>query len=125
MISYELAKKLKDNGFKQDGNNRNGYGDPELIDEKGGRIYDVCYVPTLSELIEACGDKFLRLTLLNNGEWSCETSDRQYAEPTNVGDTIQWGKTPEEAVANLWLKLNEQEPCSAHGVDVTCSNCEK
>lgn len=140
MITYELAKKLKEAGFKQ--------GDEGLYFEKRRQArkepfyarvyvgealgydesyypdhkYDI-YCPTLSELIEACGDEFRDLCKLrspdpdNDGkkEWpyvwwrakshkwgktDCEYEDGEYVCAN--------GKTPEEAVINLWLKLNQK-----------------
>lgn len=93
MIPYELAKKLKDAGFPQemkdgsmldDGLNNEGYG-PETA-----------YDPTLSELIEACGESFVMLGHRGSG-WFSESI-------SNIGN----GTTPEEAVANLWLELNKK-----------------
>lgn len=60
-------------------------------------------VPTLSELIEACGRQFR----LQNSEPDLWQAD-------NCGDFNQFndshlvgvGQTPEEAVSNLWLELN-------------------
>jgi hypothetical protein len=60
---------------------------------------DRVYVPTLSELIEACDDQFRLLERHNSpaAPWTAHT--------LHVGPAI--GNTPEEAVARLWLALNE------------------
>lgn len=83
-MNYELAKKLKDAGFLN------------MCKEFGyGPGCDNCE-PTLSELIEACGEKFGSLVF----------HDKEFAAyPTYVdqGFQPQWFSTPEEAVANLWL----------------------
>lgn len=112
-VSYELAKELKGAGFPQGsatGNHHDGGG---WIDEIGVyRHHETtddaeCYVPTLSELIEACGDDFTKLerevgnpfdysNLLNETVW--------WSAPYN--DYVNPGATPEEAVARLWLALN-------------------
>jgi hypothetical protein len=51
MISYELAKKLKDAGFPQS----------ELARAQRKAGYDYISMPTLSALIEACGEDFRAL----------------------------------------------------------------
>ena len=56
-------------------------------------------VPTLSELIEACGDDFTWLQK-NDGWWECCTKTKPIENTT--------GSTAEIAVSNLWLKLNEK-----------------
>lgn len=100
MTSYELAKKLKDAGFPQ----RNvGLCKHEIWGANMRREScdciegDTATVPSLSELIEACGDNLINLTKEDTG-WSTNATE-EYA-----GDTQ--GNTPEEAVANLWLALN-------------------
>ena len=107
MISYELAKKLKKAGFPQGGNGEwfdakkeiwQGACDCEFCDPKN----QMAYIPTLSELIEACGDGFSRLIREKKDSWS---ADGWYAERSNP--IMVFGKTPEETVAKLWLKLNE------------------
>lgn len=92
-MTYELAKKLKDAEFKQ--GNVNGQECDEFI--KG------CYVPTLSDLIEACGDRFGTLENKWMLGWECK---EQFAFNT-ISDIAIIGKTPEEAVAKLWLEINK------------------
>lgn len=81
-MTYELAKKLKDAGFIF---NKNIDGSWKLP-------------PTLEELIEACGEDFSLLSKVKDG-WYCESYP-------NVKDVI--GSTPSEAVANLWLALQDK-----------------
>lgn len=87
MISYELAKKLKDAGFPipdiRDGSHKQ-FLTPEIV-----------IVPTLSELIEACGGVFFELSKLKDG-WGCSDHYK-----------IGRGLSPEEAVAILWLEQNK------------------
>jgi len=122
MITYELAKKLKKAGFPQKGDGKIVIFDfsypgqeenpveewvgkarglktftPEYIGSDEGKRLMV-YNPTLSELIEACGDEFFELQRFPNGE---------FAALHNPSGTGYDGKTPEEAVVKLWLKLNE------------------
>lgn len=103
-MTYELAKKLKDAGFPQ---KKGG-----MYISSSGIVKDVAVdmmveteqaycVPTLSELIEACGDEFSNLIKfhITSERWSANC----YKNDLNCS-----GETPEEAVANLWLKLNEK-----------------
>lgn len=56
-------------------------------------------VPTLEELIEACGENFSSLNKYEN-VWDAESS------PQLVADIGAWsGSTPTEAVARLYLAL--------------------
>jgi len=87
-MNYELAKKLKDAGFPV---KKFGYA-PDILE---GDFVS----PTLSELIEACGRK---LTITDTGpNWRAWS----HLDPESDCD----GKTPEEAVANLWLKLKDSK----------------
>jgi hypothetical protein len=78
MISYELAKQMKDAGFPQTEFevfckhgcppfNEHGEGRPLQCGEC--HLNDLVYTPTLEELIEACGDHFIRLEKSEHG-WS-------------------------------------------------------
>ena len=92
-MNYALAKELKDAGFPK--------STPRFSDEFGrGQYTDDVYYPTLSELIESCGEKFESLRLeMGDGTglfWRAHSS-------LSRAD----GKTPEEAVARLWLALNK------------------
>ena len=97
-MRYELAKKLKDAGFPYKKSLFGGLTEESYLDEKGNTYNQ----PTLSELIEACGDSFGSLGVngqgINNKKWHCFGKNR----------LIEFGKTPEEAVANLWLELNKK-----------------
>jgi hypothetical protein len=105
-MTYELAKQLKDAGFPQgefEGNNWERHW--ECQHPPGGHAVtpncDKCYTPTLSEVIEACGEKFGHLAFWKNGNpagsWQA------------VGDgETEWASTPEEAVAKLYLALNQK-----------------
>lgn len=94
-MNHELAKKLKDAGFKS---SKNFGGEQKLLiyaDEAEWMS------PTLSELIEACGDRFFALYR--------QYPERNYRADAWKGDEKALGSTPEEAVANLWLALNEKK----------------
>lgn len=103
-MTYELAKKLKEAGFPQYGKNREVDGGLAMTNESG--TLEGCYIPTLSELIEACGEDFWALYKVGTREtpdWKWEAGS--FGVPLN--EIVGKGQTPEEAVANLWLKLNE------------------
>lgn len=85
MLNYKLAKKLKEAGFPQ----RKEYRVPKT------RITQ----PTLTELIAACGDRFGCLIKAGD-KWRAY----DFNGMPNTDD-----KTPEEAVAKLWLKLQNNE----------------
>ncbi len=96
-MNYELAKKLKDVGFRQNGTDlrENNFG---------GRDTYILY-PTLSELIEVCGDSFCSLSKIEDTGYFSATGQKTYLASPLI--RIDDCKSPEEAVANLWLKLNE------------------
>lgn len=90
-MNDELTKELKEAGFLfEDGCSHCGY------------VFDV--PPTLSQLIEACREDF----------WKLEHYPKQskivgfYWVAYGWGGEKCIGLTPEEAVASLWLALNEQ-----------------
>ena len=116
-MNYKLAKQLKEARFPQ----KLVFGDKFYYQEGQDGLWDdlkqdiistnamkeewlklnprMVKIPTLSELIEACGDEFRNLTK-DNEIWS--TNFIQGSE-YDYGETE--GKTPEEAVAKLYIKL--------------------
>lgn len=108
-MNYELAKELKDAGFpqkdtlfvirkKEQGLTfKNTFSNIEVGD-------DWIAAPSLSELIDACGNDFGDL-LWNpkSKKWSAHTQKL----PIQEGHYSS-GPTPEEAVAKLWLILNKK-----------------
>lgn len=101
MLNYELAKKLKDAGFTQRRGCSaclQGYAfENGFTEEKIGDDYVAS--PTLEDLIEACGNDLDQLENTMDG-W------RAYGSKGDEPIEIYWGKTPSEAVANLWLSLH-------------------
>lgn len=97
-ITYELAKELKDAGFPQPEGHKDYRGlflnSDNEIDSRWES--DAVYVPTLEELIEACGD--FKFTLVH-------AQDGWYAETRGTSST---GTTSADAVARLWLALNKK-----------------
>jgi len=89
-MEYGLAKQLKDAGF------------PQLsISFKTTIEGDLTAVPSLSELIEACGEDFgtLELLLDENRYWGWRAQSRN-------GLAVGRGEFPTEALARLWLVLD-------------------
>jgi hypothetical protein len=134
-MTYELAKQLQEAGFPQDykaGDSvffqwrKNLDVWKSVVVTHHGSEHDdcgygkcececsVCYphgnknaikIPTLSELIEACGETFGLLERdKNTGAWYC-VSDIDTDGKTNAEGSYSAALTPEEAVAKLWLAL--------------------
>lgn len=104
-MNYELAKRLKDAGFPQ-GQYRLGnriYPNTDEYEEDGAHI------PTLSELIEACGDRFDYLERGVDGCWYAYHEVFPRDDKDLSGDIFGKGSTACEAVALLWLALNDKK----------------
>jgi hypothetical protein len=90
-MNYKLLKKLKKAGYSM---------------ERAIYSFDIkeCLpAPTLSELIEACGDEFesIHKEENKNDNWAAVGFVKGKATQIN-------GKTHKEAVAKLWLALNKK-----------------
>jgi len=102
-MKYKLAKKLKDAGFP----NSEEWEIGEVLDEGLQCFYNdgdnIHYKPTLSELIDACGENIKSIRLF------CNFRLKEYGvqEELQGLDDVKWYSTPKEAFAKLWLKLNE------------------
>lgn len=93
MINYELAKKLKKEGFASKELGRLlGFSE----DEKISAIQSA----SLSALIDACGDEFEALMF--------EPERKKWYARNNDYTICTEELTYEEAVANLWLALNKK-----------------
>lgn len=113
MITYELAKELKDAGFTQ-GEYMNytcQHEDPFScrLSSKGSEALgcELVAVPNLAELIEACGGLF-GLTH-DYDKWNAY--DHYFIDGAYEDGSYSHfaeGASPEEAVARLWLTLNEK-----------------
>lgn len=124
MLNYELAKKLKDNGFPQKNFTIMSEGsfirpDDEIYCNCGAcnvefytpaDFIDAVYCPTLSELIEAVGRPFTLYfsenDLVGIG-WSAVNGNAGNNSWENFDFLVGKGETPEEAVANLYLALHD------------------
>lgn len=135
MLSYETAAKLKEAGFPHPEEQKgvvqwvlkDTHGKAYYKNSTTGEVYTIIlfpgmcytpehvYVPSLSELIEACGNDFKELIKhdpyttatvglrLAHGDFSASMYDR---DPSTFKNTMFGGKTPEDAVANLYLAIN-------------------
>lgn len=66
-------------------------------------------IPILSELIEACGDKFINVGINPFPRPEKFMASGSIKEGKNdIFGKNEFGQTPEEAVANLWLELNKK-----------------
>lgn len=119
-LSYETAKKLKEAGFPQNtqyalatspwGGKDNKPLLQTMTREEGNdgyanllsAGYDVVSIPSLSELIDACGEEFLNLIKREN-EWFAGQRYQKEGR-RNIGI----GSTKEEAVAALYLALHNK-----------------
>lgn len=104
-MNYELAKKLKEAGLPQ--KPQNAFSSNQYFNDDDGEYY----LPNLGELIEACGDRFR--TLIYCGCEKCKWNVHGDEEIDGWNEKDDWrgsfnGSTPEEAVAELWLKLNKK-----------------
>ncbi len=99
-MNYETAKKLKDAGFPQQGSatctHPLGHTE-ESLQEIGEDVV----IPTLSELIEACGEGFSSLSYWDSKYWQATGKGVGMVGYTSAS-------TPEIAIANLWLELNKK-----------------
>jgi len=102
-LSYKSALELKEAGFPQDKCSMIWKG------VRPGLSTDTPLgIPTLSELIEACGDEVF-VTNMKGYRDSREVTELWMAEKyygIEKPQEIAQGKTPEEAVKNLWIKLH-------------------
>ena len=110
-MNYKLAKQLKDAGFPQETTRyylEDEFENGEIGFSKGEWNNARIAYPTLSELTEACRDKFRNLsyTEVKGGERLWFASG-EYIKDEEYYQTAGYN-TPEEAVAKLWLELNKK-----------------
>jgi hypothetical protein len=111
MITYELAKQLKDAGFPKIMHDSCELGRKGVHDCRCDRFDCKLELmpfeyPTLSELIEACGKRFDYLG--HGGMYPWIAVDYLNEDMDTYGENRGIGQTPEEAVSRLWLALNKK-----------------
>lgn len=100
-MDYDLARRLKDAGLPQNGLGFFAAEDRVVGSRRYSDTFDA-YVPSLSELIGACGDRFSSLVRQSSPTIGvCWLASSDGLEPIS-------GATAVEAVARLWLALNEK-----------------
>jgi hypothetical protein len=97
-MDYELADQLKEAGFPQGGAGLWTFPPNNLVARPSDRVY----VPTLSELIDACADLEQLQKVVND----LRALEAGYKWQAVAQFNHTYGATPEEAVARLWLTLN-------------------
>jgi hypothetical protein len=101
-MPFELAKELKEAGWPQPHEDTPIKGAFISQYPRGYAQFELIYSPILSELIEACGEGFETL----EREPYEEDGQLMYVHFVANNKRELMGRTPEEAVARLWLALN-------------------
>ncbi len=103
-MNYELILKLKEAGFPFNWKNE---------DTSCECNYPHHQEVTLEELIEACGDNLKQLNNHQNSKWGSQRWTAKSREPEINMKVPKYkdyeGRTPSEAVANLYLALNNKD----------------
>ena len=109
-MEYKLAKELKDAGFPLHYKTYITHSHKDVEQKDCERCYPI--TPTLSELIESCGEGFDNLERWGKEEWASyspsELVDMGCGCCSENTQEQHKGKTPEEAVVKLWLALNKK-----------------
>ena len=115
-MDFELARELRNAGFSniQDVQHREGREffapDGRVSVYSLGQIAlaEDWFIPTLSELIEACDENFDSMYRGSDGSWLAASVS--YDDRDALGVQRQKGESkdsPEDAVARLWLALEK------------------
>ena len=130
-LDYKTCKQLKESGFPQMGDGFALVLNEKLPEsEETMSVIPWCsyvfnpvrddkealYCPTLAELIDACGEDFMFVQRANDEVGYYTEEERWWAAhaPTGLRHVDledmdgELGKTPEEAVANLYLALKDE-----------------
>lgn len=110
MLNYKTCKSLKEVGFplrKVDDYTPTLF--IKMVIRLNGQWY---FIPSLSELIEACGDKFESLERIEDEYWQAymtrKAFDKSGIECVYECCGYGSGETMEEAVADLYLALKSK-----------------
>lgn len=109
-MDYILCKELKDAGFpiEHSWNFYRPNGDCEDAACANFNEAEDAWILELSVLIGACGEEFVSLERSTDGTWRVKGTRDVFGKK---GFELNWDygfKTPEEAVARLWLALNKK-----------------
>ncbi len=101
-MKYELQTLLEEAGFPSGKDNEADFDENRIWVE-----------PSLSELIEACGDSFQRLQKHHKVFYATSNAKITTEKCPITGfygaqEIVVKGNTPEEAVAKLWLEINKK-----------------
>ena len=107
MLDYKLALELKENGYPQTGSTYWHYMEGGELSNSFLHSYAAC--PTLSELIEVCGDDFTKLLRCRVIQPGTEGATYMFRAIDSNGLSTELCKTPEEAVARLFIAINKEE----------------
>ena len=107
-MTYEQAKELKDAGLKQKHGRgtRFIYPDGSLeiaASDQDKQSQEAIYIPTLPELIDACGEWFSNLFQKDEGKWKAIAIVNLESGESREG----YGETHIEAVRKLYIALNK------------------
>jgi hypothetical protein len=99
-MNFALAKALEEAEFPQGGEGKWMFPSEKLVVHSNDRVY----VPTLDEIIDACGENFCSLTKIYTGSrvegWQACSDKECFVS----GE----GSTAKVAAANLFLALNKK-----------------
>lgn len=102
-MMYEIAKKLKDAGYPQERYDGTHYTPTSVVIRDGERLaVEDCYAPSLAELLAMC-DQTNYFTLQHHGPNSWR------AQQGVVNPIVAYGKTADEVLANLFVKVAPKE----------------
>ncbi len=117
MLSYEICKQLKEARFPQ----KTDFGS-KFYDSNGNLWLENlstlklpekdCLCPTISELIEVCGEIVLwkwRDNWFSGFGENKEVGENHIDDSWDEDEEKGKGQSPEEAVANLWLKIKSKK----------------
>lgn len=127
-LDYTLCKRLKDSGFPQKSGDVWYFLEEKSIQNRKTKDWfkrqaqwkffhhlnpqnlknEWYSCPTLEELIEACGDIEFGLSRCIKGTKKWQAGDMGDCQKEGEWDFMGEGSTPSEAVANLFLSLNEK-----------------
>lgn len=94
-MDYQLAKKLKDEGYPQ--NHTDFSGRFSAVNENTGELGEEVYYPTLKEMIDDIGECFWTLRKHTKG-WEASSAEDDVVK-------VEGGQDCKEAVAKLWIAV--------------------